>query len=150
MKTNTNFKAIINELEPAACTLVGSVAEDEIKAFESERGMNLPEDYRSFVREFGCGSIGAIEIFGLGVKPTGIPSLIWVLNDLRRLGLTPPVWVLPVTPLGDGTYAAILTTPRGAFAQGTVIRWTPGSLATKLDALGSSFSAYLKAEVGRQ
>jgi len=144
MKTITNWQAIINKLEPTACTFVGSVAEDDIKAFESERGMNLPEDYRSFVREFGCGSIGSIEILGLGVKATGIPSLIWALNDLGRLGLAPPASVLPVSPLGDGTYAAILTTPKGAFAQGTVIRWTPGSSSTKVDVLGSSFSSYLK------
>jgi hypothetical protein len=143
----TNWQGIIDELTPVSCTFAGAVSESDIRAFENERGLTLPEDYRSFVNEFGCGSIGPIEIFGLGVRPTGIPSLIWVLNDLETLGLAPSDSILPVSPLGDGTYAAILTKPKGAFIRGAVIRWTPGSSATSLEVLGSSFSTYLKEAV---
>jgi hypothetical protein len=144
---NTNWQEIIDELTPASCTFAGAVSESDISAFEHKLGLALPEDYRSFVSKFGCGSIGPIEIFGLGVNPTGIPSLVWFLNDLEKLGLTPVEAVLPVSPLGDGTYAAILTAPKGAFGRGAVIRWTPGITGTSIEALGSSFSTYLKEAV---
>lgn len=149
MNTKDEWQDIFSSFDPSSCQLAGGVAEDEIESFEADTGYVLPEDYRSFVQQYGCGSIGSTEILGLGVKPTGIPSLAWLLRELDKLGLTPPVGVLPVSPLGDGTYAAILAKPKGAFAQGTIIRWTPGSSERRVDVLGSSFAAYLKEAVSK-
>jgi len=143
MKKKSDWLDDIQEQQQLKYRFAGKVEEREIETFEKEYGLTLPADYRAFIQRLGCGSIGHFEIFGLGVKPVGIPSLPWLLNDLKALDVMPPAEILPVSPLGDGTYAAVLHKPKGAFCKGTVVRWTPNSKSARLEVLGSSFSSYL-------
>jgi len=143
MKTNSNWLEDITIQKTLKCRFAGAVQEKDIVTFEKAYGITLPADYRAFVQKFGCGSIGHIEILGLGVEPVGMPSLPWLLKDLKSLGTMPPVEILPVSPLGDGTYAAVLCKPKSAFSEGTVVRWTPNSKSSRVEVLGSSFSSYL-------
>lgn len=139
-----SLEAVLMGLPAAAKCLHGKVSDQTVADFERQLGLSLPAEYRLFVSKFGCGSIGSLEIFGLGAAPTGIPSLPWFLAQLLKRGVPLPDSVLPFSPLGDGTYAALLCRPEGPFAAGTVMRWTPGVANQRApEVLASGFAAYM-------
>ncbi len=58
----------------------------EVKViYEAEKELNvlLPNDYREFLLRFGCGNLGSQEVYGVGIKPVGIPSVIWATKEQR-------------------------------------------------------------------
>ena len=125
----------------------GAVSEEEVVAAEQGLQLGFPADYREFLLRWGCGNIDSVEIFGLGVEPVGVPSVIWLTTRLRdKYGL--PDHVGPIEDLGDGAYA-VLTTLQSeyyAYTSGVVALWTPN--AEGLQKLATSFTDYLVDKFG--
>lgn len=63
----------------------GSVSEIRIKQIEDMLGVVLPESYKWFIREYGHGGIGGIEIFG--VSKAEIPSCVKATQNYRQYDL---------------------------------------------------------------
>ncbi|MFD1955298.1 SMI1/KNR4 family protein [Paenibacillus thailandensis] len=131
---------IIGEL-PDAADFVGGVSEGEIAAAEQALGLTFPGEYREFLREYGCGNFGYIEIFGLGVARTGLPNVEWVTGKLRANAQFPS-HLLPVEQLGDGAYACVTTVQSEAkgYQTGIVVEWSHSVQVAKIAA---DFASYL-------
>ncbi|NRF93596.1 SMI1/KNR4 family protein [Paenibacillus frigoriresistens] len=112
---------------------VGPVTSEQILLAEEELAISFPDTYRLFVEEYGCGNVGPIEIFGLGIKPIGVPNVIWVTNTLRSdSGL--PHHLLPIENLGDGAYACLTTEQSVAkgYQSSIVLEWSHGTETQKI------------------
>jgi hypothetical protein len=99
--------------------------EADILAAEAEIGARLPAAYRAFLAEHGAAVIGSTEVYGLGVPPTGVPHVVWNMRTLANDGFPSAPVLLPISPVGDGSYAAILLRTVGENSAGTVVYWDP-------------------------
>lgn len=104
---------------------VGPASEADITAAEAEIGAPLPAAYRAFLAEHGAAVIGSTEVYGLGVPPTGVPHVLWRVRTLARDGFPSTPVLLPISPVGDGSYAALLLRAAGTIPAGTVVYWDP-------------------------
>lgn len=122
MKTDLNT-AILDYLETSTMSKrwFGKVGEEAVKAFETRLDFTLPDQYRAFVKRFGCGNFGAIELFGLGVPDDGIPHAGFVLRQLRSLGASLIEHTLPVAVSPHGEYFHVLCKSWGDFPAGCII-----------------------------
>lgn len=120
MSDKINF---LNRLKtsPLQKTFKGNVSESEIRELEAFLGYDLPRDYREFLANFGCGNFGALEIYGVGIPPEGVPSLVWLLEQFRNEGIDLSQGLLPVVAQGDGSYAALVCRPLSELQVGTVV-----------------------------
>jgi antitoxin YobK len=99
----------------------GNVSESEIQELETFLGYGLPSDYREFLRNFGCGNCGSLEIYGVGIPPEGVPSLLWLLEQMSNEGFDKSRGILPVVAQGDGSYAALVCKPLSDLQVGAVV-----------------------------
>jgi hypothetical protein len=104
---------------------LGPVMEAEIVAAEEALGVVLPGSYRRFLLEFGSGIVGSHEIDGLGGPGDRVPSLLWLVEDLRKSGIKRPTQVVPFHAEGDGDYSAVLAAPLAGQPAGAVVYWSP-------------------------
>jgi hypothetical protein len=87
-------------------------SEDQISDCESNLNVRLPPSYRQFLKEYGWGYFGSLELIaGLGVD---IPeewdrgaNLLQVVNDERRGPLGMPEKVIPFCQNGAGDWYAL-------------------------------------------
>jgi hypothetical protein len=61
---------------------VGKVSETAIHQIEKELDVTLPESYKWYVRNYGHGSIGGVEIYGVGLN--NALTCVERTNDYRR------------------------------------------------------------------
>jgi len=129
------------EQMPEAADFVGGVSEEHVAAAEERLGLTFPKEYREFVRQYGCGNYGYVEIFGLGVAATGLPNVEWIAAKLRS-GAQLPAHLLPVEQLGDGAYACITTAQSEAkgYQSGIVVEWNHSLQVAKI---APDFAAYV-------
>ena len=113
MKMTKQYQEIRNLLATKKLDgLFGSGAsEDQIRVCESDLNLRFPPSYRSFLKEYGWGAFGSVEICGLG---TDIPkewergvSLMYVVNDERQGPLSIPINVIPFCQNGAGDWYAL-------------------------------------------
>lgn len=128
---------------------VGPIPESEIKVFEDNRGIVTPPPYRDFLRDFGCGNIGPFEIYGLGIKPIGVPSLPWLLNRFETTGIQVPKEILPFHDIGDGHYACIVCKPFQRFQTGDILLFdgTSDLINQRWELLSKGFHEYIAQHV---
>lgn len=112
-------------LEGEFAQWTGPVDEREVVAAEEYLGVPLPSAYRSFLLRYGSGSVGSHEIYGLGCPRTGVPNLLWLVDDLRDLGLQRRPQLIPFYAEGDGAYSAVLAAPLSGHPPGAVVYWSP-------------------------
>lgn len=103
----------------------GPAPEADIAAAEAEIGAALPAAYRAFLAEHGAAIIGSAEVYGLGMPATRAPHVLWCVRALTRDGFPSTPALLPISPVGDGSYAALLLRPVGTDPAGTVVYWDP-------------------------
>ena len=82
-------------LEGRSGRWLGPVVEAQVEAAEEALGLVFPREYRAFLLQYGSGIVGSHEIYGLGGKPTAVPSVLWLVEDLKKSGLKRPPQVLP-------------------------------------------------------
>ncbi len=128
---------------------LGPVDEAVVLAAEERLGLPFPAQYRRFVLEYGSGIVGSHEIYGFGGPEVCVPSLIWLVDDLQRVGLKRPAQLLPFHAEGDGAYSAVLAAPLAGYPTGAVVYWSPhddDTLEVELACL--SLEAWFDARVG--
>lgn len=65
----------------------GEKSEELIVKAETYLGLAFPDEYKNFLREFGCGDLNGIEIFGLindKFESNSIPDAIAITSKERR------------------------------------------------------------------
>ena len=80
----------------------GGASTEEINAFATKYNVTLPEDYIEFLREFGAGSLRGVEIYGLGCRDFGIPSVEFILSTEHF-----PKGFIPVDSEDNGFFRGI-------------------------------------------
>jgi hypothetical protein len=94
----------------ASGEVFGSIPETVIIAAEAELNVSFPQQYRDFLRRFGSGLIGGLEIYGLPDPEKNNPPLwqdvVKVTKQLRewaQSGSENPAYV-PITEDGTGVF----------------------------------------------
>jgi len=84
--------------------------EAEITQAEHALGVKLSESYRSFLRNFGWGGVGNLEIYGLG---RDVPSYLSLVNvtERERTEMQPviPRYLVPLANDGAGNHYCLDT-----------------------------------------
>jgi hypothetical protein len=83
---------------------VGPRPAELIAAAEQALGFRFPPSYRRFLLDYGAGSVGATEIYGVideDFEDSGIPDGVWYNLELRREGQTETLHAF--YSVGDGT-----------------------------------------------
>lgn len=75
---------IINQVSEQG-DFTGGVNDNRISEIETMLNVRLPESYKWFIKEYGHGGIGGIEI--LGVSKAEIPSCVKETQKYRQYGL---------------------------------------------------------------
>ncbi len=100
--------AMISEY-PDLQHFAGPSPETIVKGAEYRLGVQFPPTYRRFVLEFGAGSFGSAEIFGVietDPDASGVPDVVWLaLRARREWGLHERL--LPIYDFGDGEFACL-------------------------------------------
>ncbi len=101
---------------------LGGVEESVVADFEKRRGLELPAEYRQFLREHGAGIIGSEEVFGLAGKRLHLDN---VSANLTARGFVLPNGLLPIAEVGDGSFVVLGCAAVGPLASGRVGYWLP-------------------------
>jgi hypothetical protein len=129
-------------LSPAVAYFHGGKSETAIRMAQEILQTPFPESYLSFLREFGCGQVAAHELYGLvdeNCQAEGVPNVVWVTLEERRLGL-PPTYVV-IEAFGDGALFCLETSRLSDARECPVLNYIPGSAATP-DHLAENFGKY--------
>jgi hypothetical protein len=97
-------------LSPGLVQFYGGKSENAILMAQEILRTTFPDSYLSFLRSFGCGQIAWHELYGLvdeNCQAEGVPSVVWVTREERRLGL-PSTYVV-VESSGDGALLCLDT-----------------------------------------
>ncbi|KEZ47964.1 hypothetical protein GS18_0218470 [Metabacillus indicus] len=134
---NKAFKIIEDNIEEA--DFLGSVEENEIIEAENRLKLQFPESYKQFIKHYGLGDIFGEEIYGLGVEPLGIPSVIWITELLRKEMELPKDYLVIYNSGVNNEYHAIDCNPNENF--GSVISFTEG-ISFKEQEINMEFSSF--------
>lgn len=100
-----NWKEIKERLKEFDTEFAGSQSDDTLLAAENAIGQRFPSSYRTFIAEFGCGTIDSEEIIGLG-GPDHL-SMIKLKAILGSRSRKLPNYLLPIRADGFGNYDCI-------------------------------------------
>lgn len=123
----------------------GPVDTSVIEGVEAELKVDFPLEYRQFIERYGRGIIGSTEIYGLGGDESSRFNVLNVIRNMESLSIKRPPILIPISPIGNGDYSAILAEVHEDLAQGTVVFWSPRPdeiLDVKKEA--SSFAEWVK------
>jgi hypothetical protein len=104
MADYTNAKSIINT-NPSRSRFVGSRPESLVEKAEQALGVRFSQTYRAFLLEFGAGSFGSAEFFGVideDWNESSIPDGVWyTLNERAENNLPSNLVVIGDTGTGE-------------------------------------------------
>jgi antitoxin YobK len=89
---------------PDLADFVGPRDEAPVRAAQEALSVQFPPSYRRFLHEYGAGSFGGQEIYGVihaDFESSGIPDAVWNTLSLRDDGDIPPDLVA-IYATGDG------------------------------------------------
>lgn len=146
----TKMLDAIIESTAQAAFFAGPVEEAELIQAEERLGQRFPGEYRAFLSSRGCGSIGSLELLGLGIPEKGVPNLMFVVCQLETAGFRVSPDILPVSPIGDGSYIAVVANSLGEYEPGQMVVWNP-SRKSVLDGIEElschSFNEWLSGQI---
>lgn len=114
--------ALIDDNEDEA-DFVGPRSPGLIQRAELAVGLRFPPTYRRFLTEYGAGSIGGTEIYGViddNFETSSVPDAIWVNLTHRRAGL------FVFYALGEGTEFCLDTSRTAPDGEMPVVAVDPG------------------------
>jgi antitoxin YobK len=111
-KENAYLQAIrLISSNSALADFEGVTSENIIKEAESALGFSFPLLFRKFISQFGAGSFGSFDIFGIigqNIHAVGLPNGVWLTLDERLTGNLPRNFFL-FSAVGNGEYFALNT-----------------------------------------
>jgi len=82
----------------------GKQEESLINKAEKILNLKFPQDYRMFLSDYGAGSFGSTEIYGVykeDLEKPGVPGVVWyTLSDRKEVAM--PDYLLMIYEVGDG------------------------------------------------
>lgn len=138
---------------PELMQFVGPRTEAMISKSEQSLSMTFPSDYRRFLSEFGAGSFGAFEIYGITPEQfpfEAVPNGIWV-TLCERIDSSLPRDLVAVGSDGSGGLYCIRN-GAGPVGKSPVVLFTPGMSSSQdvLQVIASDFAEYFLTGVREQ
>lgn len=136
-------KDILEQINKAKTlfSVVGKPSIEKIAEYENKIGLNFPETYRWFLREYGAGGIGSVDI--LGIDPDDYSDVLSYTKDKRQNGLEHKY--IPIFDCDEFIYC--IDTEDKQTDGSTVIRWDISSKKAELRA--NNFIDFLYEEFER-
>ena len=133
---------------------VGKRSEALITSAEIVLGLTFPTTYKRFLQDFGAGSFGAFEIYGVitpDFEQSGVPDAIWITLTERNAGDLPDN-LLIVHAVGDGALICIDCRQLNAQNEARLVDFELGlSLAEQsLSVVASDFGEFFLSMVEKQ
>ncbi len=125
--------------------LGSGVLDDEINVEERNLGIRIEGGYREFLKQFGWGGVGHLELYGLGGPP---PLDLGRVTQSERLEMEPhlPTHLLPVMNNGGGDLYCLDTSVTN---EPPVVFWDHEGGANQVPkVVAESFSSWLWAKLG--
>ena len=121
----------------------GTVDEEKIKKAEDKLDITFPKEYREFLKEYGCGNIGPIEIYGIGPDVESVPNVEWIIMNLRETRNLPN-YLIPIENIGEGSYAVVSSNDsrENEVMEGGVLQWN--SRVNDPKQIANTFGEYLQ------
>lgn len=91
---------LIEKLKDAKA-IIRPVKDEEIRQAELDLNISFSEEYKNYLRTFGIISLGATEVYGLGVSKTSYLNIYTTLTEIRKENNFPSSAV-PLSDIGDG------------------------------------------------
>ena len=82
---NSDLRNLIKQYENEHSFTHVTVSDKSINEFEKKLGVKLPEQYITFLKEYGHGGIAGVEVMGVGL--TGRAIFVDETLDARKYGL---------------------------------------------------------------
>lgn len=126
---------------PDLADFAGRRDEELVQAAERALGVRFPSTYRRFLRDFGAGSFGGQEIYGVideDFEDSGIPDAVWATRSLRAEGAISDDLVA-IYATGDGEQLCV----RSGAAKEPVVAIRPGS-DDEPEVVAADFGAWLR------
>lgn len=123
----------------------GPVAGDDIEKASTELVLPFPPQYREFLSNVGCGSVGSESFIGLG-GPRYL-DVAWVSKSLHAKDRSKkfPVTLIPLRTDGYGNYDAIDTGQPSVAGEYAIVEWRhEGSDADSCRILAASYFEWLE------
>lgn len=123
---------------------VGPRPQSLIVAAEKILGVTFPQSYRRFLQDYGAGSFGSAEVYGVlheNFEESGVPDGIWLTLQLREEGDFPATLVV-IYSVGDGELFC-LDTGLSSDNEAPVVTFTPGgSLDQRRELIAEDFGLF--------
>ena len=116
--------AIIDSF-PEMVRLAGGVPFEEVWVAEANLGVTFSESYRQFLQQYGAGSIGGRDVYGLGVPETGLPNVIYATEALRESDDFFPGDLVVLQDTGEGDLLCLATSRMNEENECPVVQWIP-------------------------
>lgn len=123
-----SFELIDNDNHADKVHISGNKNEELIKAAENILGLKFPPMYRLFLKKYGCGGLGYVEVYGLTKESSpdfekpGIPDGIWLTLEERKTGGLPNHFII-ISDTGDGYWYCLDSSCSNLNSEYPVIIW---------------------------
>lgn len=145
-------KKIIEENEELG-DFVGQIPEDVIEKAESLLGLELPKNYKQFIRDFGAGNFGSEEVYGIlsdNFENSGIPDAVWFTIKQRK-ELQLPFQLVAIYFTGGEEYFCLDTSKINEDNECPVISYVIGSeMESDFEIIAEDFSDFFLNIVRRE
>lgn len=129
----------------------GETRDDLIEQAENTLDTKFPPSYREFLRRFGHGGIGSMEIMGVydGVDPSDTSPINLVGINLEERKSGTPEDILLIEEGGNGDFYAIDLSSKGLSGEPQVVVWPIGGTEDRdsLETVADDFGEFLKQRV---
>jgi len=122
--------------------------EELLQKAEKILGLNFPPTYRLFLKKFGCGGLGSLEVYGIideHFEKGGIPDGIWLTLDERKTGA--PYNFIIIASTGYGPYYVLDTSQVNKDGECPVLLWTPGEPPSPTERVNNDFGEFFLEQV---
>ena len=124
-------------------------SEELIAAAEMKLGLKFPPTYRLFLKNYGCGDIAGIEIYGivnnnLGLR--GVPNGIWLTLDERETGELPLHFII-ISDTGDGYWYCLDTSQTDTDGENPIVIWGLNMPEKNKQKVSNDFGEFLLEEL---
>lgn len=151
----TDYEAAVTIMSryPNKCFFTGPRPSELVEAGETLLGVKFPPTYRRFVSEYGAGSFGAFEVYGVieNRANSSVPDGVWC-TLIERQESNLPQYLIAIQDAGDGGYLCLDLRVKDAEDECPIVEFHPGfPLESQSDeVIAVDFGSWLRAGVQRQ
>jgi hypothetical protein len=123
-------------------------SEELIQKAEKALGLKFPPTYRLFLKRYGCGGVGSMEVYGIiddKFNESGVPDGIWLTLKHRNKGA--PHHFIIIASAGYGPLYVLDASQSNENGEYPVLLWTPGEPPTPTEKVADDFGEFLLEQV---